>query len=99
MAGTTDFAITNDLRAGELLKTLDTDAQLYAAVRESAHRNLYVIANSAEMNGFSSTARITVVLTWYQIAAIAAIVVFGAAAVCSATLLTVQTYAKKKEEK
>jgi len=99
MAGTTDFAVTSDARASELLKNLETDADLYAAVREAAHRNLYVIANSAEMNGFSSTARITVVLTWYQIASIAAIVVFGAAALCSAVLLTVQTYAPKKEEK
>lgn len=99
MAGTTDFAVTNDARSSELLKSLETDAELYAAVRESAHRNLYVIANSSEMNGLSSNMQIVTVLTWYQIAAIAAIAVFGVAAVCSAALLTVQTYGKKKEEK
>ena len=97
MAGTTDFAVTNDSRAEELLKTLETDADLYAAVREACNRNLYVIANSAEMNGLSSNMRIFTVLTPYQKALIAAIVVFGVLFAGSAALLIVQTYFRKEE--
>ena len=99
MAGTTDFAITDNTRSDELMANLFTDADLYAAVREAAHRNLYVIANSAEMNGFASNMHIVTEFTWYQKAAIAAIVVTGIATLCCAAFLTVQTYSGKKEEK
>lgn len=76
---------------------LEADADLYAAVREACHRNLYVIANSAEMNGLTSNMRIVTVLTPYQKALIAAIVVFGVLFAGSAALLTVQTYFRKEE--
>lgn len=97
MAGTTDFAVTNNWRSDELMKTIETDADLYAAVREAAHRNLYVIANSAEMNGYDSDMQIVKVLTWWQITCIAAIAVLGVLFAGSAVMLTIQTY--KKEEK
>ena len=98
MAGTTDFAITSDARANEILTDLETDADLYAALREAVHRNLYVIANSQEMNGISSTMRIVPVMTWYQITLITLDVVFGVAFCAGAVLLTVNIYGKKKKE-
>lgn len=98
MAGTTDFAITSDARANEILTDLETDADLYAALREAVHRNLYVIANSQEMNGISSTMQIVPVMTWYQITLITLDVVFGVAFCAAAVLLTVNIYGKKKKE-
>ena len=98
MAGTTDFAITSDARANEILTDLETDADLYAALREAVHRNLYVIANSQEMNGISSTMQIVPVMTWYQITLITLDVVFGVAFCAGAVLLTVNIYGKKKKE-
>ena len=98
MAGTTDFAVTNDTRANEILTDLETDADLYAALREAVHRNLYVIANSQEMNGISSTMQIVPVMTWYQITLITLDVVFGVAFCAGAVLLTVNIYGKKKKE-
>jgi beta-glucosidase len=95
MAGTTDFAVTTDARANELLASMMTDADLYAAVREACHRNLYVIANSAEMNGFTSDMRIITVLTPYQVALIATTVVFGVLFLASGALLVLYTYKKE----
>lgn len=77
---------------------LEADMSVYTSeVREACHRNLYVIANSAEMNGLTSNMRIVTVLTPYQKALIAAIVVFGVLFAGSAALLTVQTYFRKEE--
>jgi len=97
MAGTTDFAITNDSRANEILTDLATDADLYAALRESVHRNLYVIANSQEMNGISSSMELVPVATWYQILLNAMMGIFGVLTAVSVVMLTLKTY--KKEEK
>ena len=97
MAGTTDFAVTNELRSGELMKSIEKDAELYAAVREAAHRNLYVIANSAEMNGLTSNMRIVTVLVWYQILLIVFIVLFAIAAIGSIVMLVLHTYKKEND--
>lgn len=97
MAGTTDFAITNDSRANEILTDLTTDADLYAALRESVHRNLYAIANSQEMNGISSSMKLVPVATWYQILLNAMMGIFGVLTAVSVVMLTIKTY--KKEEK
>ena len=82
----------------DMLTDLETDADLYAALREAVHRNLYVIANSQEMNGISSTMQIVPVMTWYQITLITLDVVFGVAFCAGAVLLTVNIYGKKKKE-
>lgn len=97
MAGTTDFAVTSDARSSELLKTLETDHDLYAAVRESCHRNLYAVANSAEMNGYTQTMRIVKILTPYQIALIIGIVVVSVLFAGSVGMLILQTYKNKEE--
>ncbi len=95
MAGTTDFAVTNDARVSELLANIETDAELYAAVREAAHRNLYTIANSSEMNGFSSNMKIVTVLVWYQKLLIGLIAAFGILTVLAAAFLMAHIYGKE----
>jgi len=98
MAGTTDFAVTNDVRAKEVLTDLETDADLYAKLRESAHRNLYVIANSQEMNGITATMKLVPVMTWYTKLCYGMDIAFAAAFVISVVGLTVTTYSKKEEQ-
>lgn len=96
MAGTTDFAITSDARANEILTDLETDADLYSALREAVHRNLYVIANSQEMNGISSTMKVVPIMVWYQILLISLDVIFGVVLCASLGLLLVNIYRKKE---
>ena len=96
MAGTTDFAITSDARAAEIRPYLATDADLYAALREAVHRNLYVIANSQEMNGISSTMKLVPVTVWYQTLLLTLDIVCAVLLVGSAVMLVLKTY--KKEE-
>ncbi|MBQ7226788.1 MAG: fibronectin type III-like domain-contianing protein [Clostridia bacterium] len=97
MAGTTDFAITNDSRANEILTDLETDADLYAALREAVKRNLYVIANSQEMNGISSTMKLVPIATWYQILLTVLDIIFGVLLVGCATMLVLKTRKEDKE--
>ena len=97
MAGTTDFAVTNDTRANEILTDLSTDADLYSALREAVHRNLYVIANSQEMNGISVSMKLVPVTTWYQALLTVTNIVFGILTLGSIVMLCMKLY--KKEEK
>lgn len=98
MAGTTDFAGTDNSRSNELMTNIKTDAQLYAKVRDAAKRNLYVIANSAEMNGRTSNTRIVKILTPLQIGIISAICVLGVAFAATTAMYVLQVYFNKKEE-
>lgn len=97
MAGTTDFAVTSNARSDEINANLLTDADLYSAVRESAHRNLYVIAQSAEMNGYTSTSKVVRILTPYQIALISAVSVFATLTAGCIAIYLMHIYAKKEE--
>ncbi len=99
MAGTTDFAVTNEIRATEIRDYLSKDADLYAALREAAHRNLYVIANSQEMNGITTTMKLVKVTTWYEALFIALDVIFGVAFAAFVVLLVLNIYFKKEDKK
>lgn len=96
MAGTTDFAVTNNTRSDELMKSIESDYDLYTAVREAAKRNLYVVANSAEMNGLTATMKIVTILTFYQIIFIVMIAVCAVWFLVSLLMLVGKTYIKKE---
>ena len=98
MAGTTDYAVTNNWRSDELMTDIKTDAALYGAVRDAAKRNLKVIANSAEMNGYASNMRIVKILTPWQIALIIGIVITALVFAASTAMLVIRTYFGKEEK-
>ncbi len=79
------YGITNDLK-------------LMSNMREALHRQLYVFANSAAMNGLTSSSKIVTVSTWYENALLALVISTSAIFVVSAALLALNLIPSKKEE-
>ena len=66
-AGTTMFC-TSGAGFANYLKGIDItkDYKLMSNMREAIHRNLYNFANSAAMNGMTSSSKVVPVRVWYQ---------------------------------
>ena len=82
-----------------------TDESLYAnqndpyvcqLMRQAVHRLLYVQANSSAMNGLDASQRVVEIMTWWQIALIAADVVFGILTLCGIAVLVNAVRQKKQ---
>jgi beta-glucosidase len=67
-------------------------------MREALHRQLYNFANSAAMNGLTSTSKIVTVRTWYENALLAATIVSAIILVGSGALVVTQAFGKKEED-
>lgn len=98
-AGTTMFC-TSGTGFAKYLQGIDItkDLKLMTNMREAIHRNLYNFANSAAMNGMTSTSRIVTVRTWYENAILALTIASGVILGGSLIMLGLQTFLKKKEE-
>lgn len=66
-------------------------------MRESAHRILYNFANSAAMNGLTSTTRVVPIMTWYEIALLTMTIASAVVLVAAGAMTLVHTFAKKEE--
>ena len=73
------------------------DTKLMNNMREAIHRQLYNFANSAAMNGMTSTSKIVVVRVWYQKALTATTVISSIVLAGSLALMTLGLLAKRKE--
>lgn len=67
IAGNTSVCNPNGDNGIAALTPYSNDAEVVAAVRESAHRILYVIANSNAMNGVDADMRVEIVTPWYRV--------------------------------
>lgn len=74
------------------------DVELTWAMREATHRVLYTVANSAGMNGISTTSRIVTVIPWWRatIWAVGAVAALGLFASVTMLVLTVRKNKKVK---
>ena len=79
------------------LMPYSNDAEVVAAVRESAHRILYVIANSNAMNGIDADMRIEIVTPWYRVMTIIWIASSAVLLAGALVLVIVNTVKLKKE--
>ena len=98
-AGTTMFCTSGGSFETILLAKMPKDAKLAENVREAVHRNLYNFANNLAMNGMASSSRIVPIMTWYQKALTAWIVVSAVVTAGSAVMLALHMIFAKKEEK
>lgn len=73
------------------------DTKLMNNMREAIHRQLYNFANSAAMNGMTSSSKIVVVRVWYQKALTATTVISSIVLAGSLALMTLGLLAKRKE--
>ena len=73
------------------------DTKLMKNMREAIHRQLYNFANSAAMNGMTSSSKIVVVRVLYQKALTATTVVSSIVLAGSLALMTLGLLAKRKE--
>ena len=78
------------------MDNIKSDAAMATALRESAHRQLYLWANSNDANGYASNVTFVAVTPWWQATLIALDVVLGLATVAFAVLYVLN---RKKEEK
>ena len=67
-------------------------------MREAIHRLLYNFANSAAMNGLTSSSRIVDVPTWYQIALLVVIIVSAVVFAVAAVFYTLSLLSSRKEK-
>lgn len=74
------------------------NADLATALRESAHRNLYIWANSNDANGYAANVEFVTVMPWWQKALIGADAVLGVLTLAFAVLYIVNEKKAKKEE-
>lgn len=95
-AGTTMFCTSGSNMSAIILEKAPNDLKLLENLREATHRNLYNFANSAAMNGLTSTARVVKVMTWYEAALISLISVSSVLGAVSIGLVFYTTF--KKEE-
>lgn len=70
------------------------DGYLLGKLRDSAHNYLYIIANSAVMNGYSTDSKVVSVTPWWQPAMYCAIAVF---AILELLFLALLVHGKRKE--
>ncbi len=98
-AGTHMFC-TSGTGFAKYLQGLDItkDYKLMSNMREALHRQLYTFANSAAMNGLTSSSKIVQVQTWYDKALIALVSVSSTLAAASLGLIVYNFVVNKKEE-
>lgn len=98
-AGTHMFC-TSGTGFAKYLEGLDItkDYKLMSNMREALHRQLYTFANSAAMNGLTSSSKIVPVNTWYDNALIALVSVSSVVTAASLGLIVYNFIASKKEE-
>ena len=75
-----------------------SDAKLMANMREAIHRQLYVFANSAAMNGLTSSSKIVNIPTWYDITLMTVTIVSAVVAIVSCAMFALGFIGKKKED-
>lgn len=95
-AGTTMFCTSGKSFTDYLKDLVEKDEKLMSNMRESAHRTLYNFANSFAMNGLTSTSKVVKVMTWYNQAFLAIIIVSAVVTAASAVMLVLQTFFKKE---
>ena len=81
--------------ASELNKYKSGYGQFAWAMRESAHRILYVVAQSNALNGFDSDTRIILITPWWQTLLLSLNIVFGIALGASVIGYAVLEYLEK----
>ena len=92
IAGTDTFDSSDKKSQANYLLTLDyeNDPHMVNALRQACHRILYIVGNSAAMNGVSKGTKIINVLVWWQFAIIDGIIYFGIAAIVMIILATIK---------
>ena len=98
-AGTSTFC-TSGTGFAKYLQGVDItkDYKLMSNMREAIHRLLYNFANSAAMNGLTSSSRIVDVPTWYQIALLVVIIVSAVVFAVAAVFYTLSLLSSRKEK-
>ena len=96
-AGTNMFCTSGNTFYDLVVVQAETDAKLLENMRESAHRILYNFANSAAMNGLTSTTRVVPIMTWYEIALLTMTIASAVVLVAAGAMTLVHTFAKKEE--
>ena len=95
LAGTNTWDSSATQWTDELLNYYSDDAVIVSAAREAVHHILYVVANSAAMNGYDENTTIESVTPWWQTALIAAEVVVVALAIAACVKLVLEIKYKK----
>lgn len=75
----------------------EQDVELTWAMRQATHRLLYTVANSAAMNGVSTTSRIVSVTPWWR-ALIYGVMIVGVLGLAGSVTMVVVTKKKEKKE-
>ena len=96
-AGTTMFCTSGDSFEKIIVERAKTDAKLLGNMREATKRNLYNFANSNALNGMTSDSKIVSVMTWYNAALLALIIVSAVLAAGAAVMLALHAFFKKEE--
>lgn len=98
-AGTTMFC-TSGTGFANYLKGIDItkDYKLMSNMREAIHRNLYNFANSAAMNGLTSTSKIVTIRTWYENALLASTITSAVVFAGACVMMVLSSFFNKKEE-
>ena len=98
-AGTTMFC-TSGAGFANYLKGIDItkDYKIMSNMREAIHRNLYNFANSAAMNGMTSSSKVVPVRVWYQNALLGLEIGSGIILGLSLLMVGLQLYFISKEK-
>lgn len=98
-AGTTMFC-TSGAGFSNYLKGIDItkDYKIMSNMREAIHRNLYNFANSAAMNGMTSSSKVVPVRVWYQNALLGLEIGSGIILGLSLLMIGLQLYFISKEK-
>lgn len=95
-AGTTMFCTSGTTFETIIVERAQADSKLLVNMQEATKRNLYNFANSAAMNGLSSTSRIVIVRTWYENALIGMMSASSILSLGSFALLGLSIFSKKE---
>jgi beta-glucosidase len=96
-SGTDLYDGNNNHKRDTQLNAYSKDAYVVSCMRQAAQRILYVVANSAAMNGISVSSEIVEVMPWWQITLIGVTVGVGVLAAGSAALLVLNIQKNKKK--
>lgn len=99
-AGTHMFC-TSGTGFATYLKNIDftKDTKLMGNMREALHRQLYNFANSAAMNGLTSTSKIVTIRVWYENLLLALTVISAVALAGTLAMVVIQAFFDKEEDK
>lgn len=96
LAGTNSWDSSADQWTNDLLTLYKDDPAIVSALRESAHRILYTVANSHAMNGISSSARVETITPWWKTALMVVDCAMAALLLLSVIMLVRKIVKKKK---